>query len=75
MIWSIPALQDTTIYEADPYRNSGLDQLLELHKQGDVTTTDLTESRILIKFDLTALSTVLTENALSINNISASLKL
>ena len=75
MIWSIPALQDTTIYEKDPYRNSGLDQLLELHKQGDVTTTDLTESRILIKFDLTALSTVLTENALSINNISASLKL
>jgi hypothetical protein len=75
MIWSIPALQDTTIYEADPYRNSGLDQVLELHKQGDVTTADLSESRILIKFDLAALSTVLSENSISINSISASLKL
>jgi hypothetical protein len=75
MIWSIPALQDTTIYEKDPYRNSGLDQLLDLHKQGDVTTTDLTESRILIKFDLASLSTILSENAISINSISASLKL
>ena len=75
MIWSIPALQDTTIYESDPYRNSGLDQMLELHKQGDVTTGDLTESRILIKFDLTNLSSILSENSISINSISASLKL
>lgn len=75
MIWSIPALQDTTIYESDPYRNSGLDQMLELHKQGDVTTSDLTESRILIKFDLTNLSSILSENNISINSVSASLRL
>ena len=43
MIWSTPALQDTTIFESDPYRNAGLDQVLELRKAGDVTTADLTE--------------------------------
>ena len=75
MIWSTPALQDTTIYQSDPYRNTGLDQILELHKEGDVTSSDLTESRILIKFDLTPLTAILSENSISINSISASLKL
>lgn len=75
MIWSIPALQDTTIYQSDPYRNTGLDQILELHKEGDVTSSDLTESRILIKFNLTPLTAILSENNISINSISASLKL
>jgi hypothetical protein len=75
MIWSTPALQDTTIYQSDPYRNTGLDQILELHKEGDVTTSDLTESRILIKFNLTPLTSILSENSISINSISASLKL
>lgn len=75
MIWSIPALQDTTIYEKDPYRNAGLDQILELRKEGDTATSDLTESRILMKFDISELSTILSQNGISINNISASLKL
>lgn len=75
MIWSTPALLDTTIFESDPYRNSGLDQVLELRKAGDVTTSDLTESRILIKFDLTNISNILYTNGININNISASLKL
>jgi hypothetical protein len=75
MIWSIPALQDTTIYEKDPYRNAGLDQILELRKEGDSTTSDLTESRILMKFDITELPTILSQNGISINDISASLKL
>jgi hypothetical protein len=75
MIWSIPAIQDTTIYEKDPYRNAGLDQILELRKEGDSTTSDLTESRILMKFDISQLSTILSENGISINDISASLKL
>ena len=75
MIWSIPALQDTTIYEKDPYRNAGLDQILELRKEGDSTTSDLTESRILMKFDIAELPTILSQNGISINDISASLKL
>jgi hypothetical protein len=73
MIWSIPALQDTTLYESDPYRNSGLDQVLELRKEGDSSTVDLAESRILIKFDISKLSSILSQNGISINDISASL--
>jgi hypothetical protein len=75
MIWSVPALKDTTIYESDPYRNSGLDQVLELRKIGDTTTNDLEESRILIQFDISDLSNVLTANNITINDISASLNL
>lgn len=75
MIWSRPAVQDTTIYESDPYRNSGLDQLLELRKTGDSSTNNLSESRILIKFDLSNLSSVLSENNATVNSISASLNL
>ena len=75
MIWSTPALQDATIYESDPYRNTGLDQMLELKKEGDASTSNLTESRILIKFDLDQLNSVLNENNISINDISANLKL
>ena len=75
MIWSVPALEDATIYESDPYRNSGLDQVLELRKSGDSSTNDLEESRILIRFDLDDLTTVLSDNSISINDISASLNL
>lgn len=75
MIWSIPSLQDTTIYQSDPYRNTGLDQILELHKEGDVSTADFNESRILIKFNLDKLNATLAENNISINSITANLKL
>lgn len=75
MIWSVPASQDTTIYESDPYRNAGLDEILELIKSGDSSTLDLEESRILIQFDLSKLSSKLSEHSISINNISASLNL
>jgi len=75
MIFSIPALQDATIYEKDPYRNTGLDSILELKKQGDISTGNFTESRILIKFDLTNLSASLSENGVSINDVNANLRL
>jgi hypothetical protein len=75
MIFSIPALQDTTIYESDPFRNAGLDEVLELNKTGDYSTFDLAESRILIKFDLAPLTQKLSENSITIQNISASLNL
>jgi len=75
MIWSLTPSLDTTIYEKDVYRNSGLDQILELKKEGDASTGDLTESRILMKFDLSTLSSILSENNITINDISASLRL
>jgi hypothetical protein len=75
MIWSTPILKDATIYESDPYRNTGLDQIVELRKDGDSSTGDLTESRILMQVDLSSLGAVLSENNISINDISASLNL
>jgi len=75
MIWSIPALQDTTIYESDPYRNTGLDQILEIGKSGTSAGGDLSENRSLVKFDINLLSGILSDNNISVNDISASLRL
>jgi hypothetical protein len=75
MIWSLTATKDTTIYESDPYRNTGLDQILEISKAGDSTSGDLVESRALVQFDISQLSNILSEHGLNINNISASLRL
>lgn len=75
MIWSISALQDTTIYESDLYRNTGLDQVLEIGKSGTSAGGDLAETKALIKFDINSLSNILTDNSISINDISASLRL
>lgn len=75
MIWSVPVLQDTTIYEFDPYRNTGLDPILELYKKGDISTSDLNESRILIQFDLNTLPEILSENNVTINDVVANLNL
>lgn len=75
MIYTIPVLQDATIYENDPYRNTGLDPVLELRKNGDVTTNNLTESRILMKFSLSNISSMLSENNLTLNDVTASIRL
>jgi len=75
MNWSTTPIQDTTIYESDPNRNSGLDQILELKKTGDSSTSDLGEARSLLKFDLSELSSILSENNVNINSVSASLRL
>ena len=73
MIWSIPALQDVTIYEGDPYRNTGLDEILEIKAGVNELTEDFEESRILIKFDLSDLSSILSKNNITINDVTASL--
>jgi hypothetical protein len=75
MIWSVPVLQDATIYEADPYRNSGLDQVLELKRDSATYTGSIAEGRILMKFDISELSSILSDNSVNISNISASIKL
>jgi hypothetical protein len=75
MIWSVPVLQDTTIYESDPFRNTGLDNIIEVSKIGEFDDDTLKESRILMKFDLSDLPNVLSANGISINDISASIRL
>lgn len=68
MYKTIYPLNDATIYERHPYRNTGVDQILELSKitAGSPIEDQLAggeewdftyNSRILIKFDLTSIST------------------
>ena len=75
MIWSTPALQDATIYENDPYRNTGLDAIIEIGKYGDASTGNLSESRAVLLFDTDPIGKLLTEHNISITDITASLKL
>jgi hypothetical protein len=75
MIWSIPALQDTTIYESDPYRNTGLDNIIEVSKVGEYASSTFAESRILMKFNLDSLTNILSTNAVTLNDITASIRL
>jgi len=49
MIYSIFPTKDTTIYEDEPYLNTGMDSILEITK---TISTDITNTRILMKFDL-----------------------
>lgn len=73
MIWSIPALQDATIYEGDQYRNTGLDEILEIKAGVNALTNDFEEARTLIKFDISDLSSILSKNNITINDVTASL--
>lgn len=66
MIYSIYSVKDATIYEKYPTLNTGIDQVLELGKV--IEQTSSYNSRILVKFDLAELTnnfntTVLTQTA------------
>ena len=57
MRYSITAKKDATIYEASASMNSGIDEILELSKiVSSSTTTNVYNSRILIKFPLEEIS-------------------
>ena len=54
MIYTINPIKDTTIYQADPTRNTGVDQMLEIQKHTSTPTVNgIKNSRIIIGFDLT----------------------
>jgi len=50
------ATKDTTLYESSASMNSGLDEILEIQKIGSSLEEIITVSRALIKFDLTDIS-------------------
>tara|TARA_B100000214_G_C23963926_1_gene626732 strand:+ start:1153 stop:2286 length:1134 start_codon:yes stop_codon:yes gene_type:complete len=54
------ATKDTTLYEASASMNSGLDEILEVRKDMNDAGTIVFASRILIKFDLTEISSSIT---------------
>lgn len=73
MIWSILPYKDTTVYEQDKTRNTGLDQINELRLK--LEDSNYYESRILMSFDTNKISNYLTENSIDTNDISASLNI
>ena len=75
MIWSIPAIQDATIYEGDPNRNTGLDEILEIQAGPNADTNEINEARILVKFDLSNVIPMLTANNVDASTVTASLVL
>jgi len=57
MIYSIAATKDATIYERSGSMNTGIDEILEIEKTvSSSSTTNIYNSRALIKFDLTEIS-------------------
>ena len=74
MYYSITAQKDSTIYERSESLNSGLDEILELEKTiSSSGTSNIFNSRILIKFDLSYISKSLVNG--SITNPTYSLQL
>jgi len=64
VIYSIFATKDTTLYENDVYKNTGIDSILELSKTIDTT---ISNTRMLLKFDMTDIP----DEALAISTSSA----
>lgn len=62
MIHQIYSSQDTTLYEVSPTQNTGLDQILEIDKTIDGSTT---VSRILTQFDLSEISSSIVDGVIT----------
>jgi len=73
MIWSILPYKDTTLYELDSTRNTGLDQVNELRLQ--LIDSKYYESRVLMSYDTNKIKSYLASNNINVNDISASLNI
>lgn len=73
MIWSLLPYKDTTLYEKDETRNTGLDQINELRLE--LVDSNYYESRILMSFDTNKIQSYLDSNNINVNDISASLNI
>jgi hypothetical protein len=73
MIWSILPYKDTTLYEEDSTRNTGLDQVNELRVQ--LIDSNYYESRILMSYDTNKIQSYLSAESINVSDISASLNL
>ena len=59
------ATKDTTLYESSQSMNSGLDEILEIQKVGSSLSEVITVSRALIKFDLTDISSSISNETIT----------
>ena len=62
------AEKDTTLYEAFPDYNTGIDEILEIGKRLDTDGNALLKSRSLIKFDMTEISQSLSTYGKTVND-------
>jgi hypothetical protein len=73
MIIQLVPLNDSTIYEDLPNKNTGLDEILELNKT--IVGSQINESRILMYVPTTNITDVLTQYNVPSSSLSCSLKL
>ena len=71
MIVAIKPFKDATLYEEYPDKNTGLDEILEIKKT--ISGSSFAESRPILYFDTNDITNVLTDNGISINNVTCSL--
>lgn len=71
MIVAIKPYKDATIYEAYPEKNTGLDEILEIQKT--ISGSSYAESRPVLYFNTADINKVLTDNAITVNDITCSL--
>ena len=69
------AEKDTTLYEAFPDYNTGIDEILEIGKRLDTDGNALLKSRSLIKFDMTEISQSLSTYGKTVNDCKFILQL
>jgi hypothetical protein len=69
------AEQDTTLYEAYPAYNTGVDEILEIGKRLDTDGSNLLLARSIVKFDMTEISASLSKYSKTVNDCKFVLQL
>lgn len=73
MVVAIKPFKDATLYEEYPDKNTGLDEILEIKKT--ISGSTYAESRPILYFNTSDITSVLSANSITINQISCSLVL
>ncbi len=69
------AEQDATLYQSNPYYNTGLDEILEIGKRLDTSGETLVKSRSVVKFDMSEISASLAKYNKTVNDCKFMLQL
>jgi len=69
------AEKDSTLYEASPYINTGIDEILEVGKRLGTDGESLLKSRALVKFDMSEVTNTLSKYSADLNSCKFVLRL
>ena len=69
------AEKDSTLYEASPYINTGIDEILEVGKRLGTDGASLLKSRALVKFDMSEVTNTLSKYSADLNSCKFVLRL